>query len=76
MRPEDVIAMFKLECDKDPRIWDLPSVDICTVPDCLGKRLAPFITCPSHYLVYILYIELRKCLYVLQFVPFPSLLDM
>ncbi|OAT05647.1 hypothetical protein BDBG_02006 [Blastomyces gilchristii SLH14081] len=24
VRPEDVVGMFKLKCDKDPSIWDLP----------------------------------------------------
>ncbi|KLJ12425.1 hypothetical protein EMPG_12543 [Blastomyces silverae] len=40
VRPEDVIGMFKLKCDKDPSIWDLPCMDICKVPHCLSTLLS------------------------------------
>lgn len=43
MRLGDVVEIFKLEHDKDPSIWDLPSEDMCMVPHCLSKDFPPFL---------------------------------
>ncbi|OJD17285.1 hypothetical protein AJ78_02619 [Emergomyces pasteurianus Ep9510] len=40
MRLEEVVDVFKLEYDKDPSIWDLPSEDMCMVPHCLRTLLS------------------------------------
>ncbi|PGH31198.1 hypothetical protein GX50_06030 [[Emmonsia] crescens] len=40
MRLGDVVEIFKLEHDKDPSIWDLPSEDMCMVPHCLRTLLS------------------------------------